>query len=280
MDMITSGGLRMPKLGLGTWQMSGAQCVQAVQSALGKGYRHIDTAEMYNNEEAVGEALAAGPVPREEIHITSKVWHEHLAPDAMRRAIETSLRKLRTDYVDLYLIHWPSPSMDLPKAIETLVSLKEAGQARQIGVSNFTVALMRRAVEEVGAPIVCNQVEYHLFLDQSKVLDYARAHGIAVTAYCPLARGKLDEHPEIAGIARKHGASPQQVALKWLLDQDAVSAIPKAAREASQQANWDAQTLMLDDADRAVIAHLAKTERIVNPAFAPAWDRPAADLAA
>jgi 2,5-diketo-D-gluconate reductase B len=278
--MITSGGLRMPKLGLGTWQMSGAACVQAVQSALAKGYRHIDTAEMYNNEEAVGEALAAGSVPRSDIHVTSKVWHEHLAPDAMRRAIETSLRKLRTDYLDLYLIHWPSPSMDLPKSIETLVSLKEAGQARRIGVSNFPVALMRRAVEEIGAPIVCNQVEYHLFLDQSKVLDYARANGIAVTAYCPLARGKLGEHPEIADIARKHGASPQQVALKWLLDQDGVSAIPKAARDASQQANWDAQSLTLDDEDRAIIARLTKSERIVDPAFAPAWDSTALGRAA
>jgi 2,5-diketo-D-gluconate reductase B len=187
--------------------------------------------------------------------------------------MEASLKLLKTDYVDLYLIHWPSPSMDLPKVLETLVSLKEAGFARRIGVSNFTVALMKRAVEEVGAPIVCNQVEYHVLLDQSKVLSYARAHGIAVTAYCPLARGKLGDHPEMAEIARKHGVSPEQVALKWLLDQDGVAAIPKASRDESQAANWAAQTLALDDRDRAMIASMAKNERIVDPAgFAPAWD--------
>jgi len=280
MDLITTGGLRMPKLGLGTWKMAGAECVRGVEAALAKGYRHIDTAEMYGNEEAVGEALAATSVPRADIHVTSKVWHEHLAPDAMRQAMETTLRKLRSDYVDLYLIHWPSPTMNLPQALETLVSLKEAGFARQIGVSNFTVALMQRAVEEVGAPIVCNQIEYHVMLDQSKVLEYARAHGIAVTAYCPLARGLLGEHREIAEIARKHGVSPEQVALKWLLDQDGVAAIPKAARDTSQQANFDAQKLVLDDADRAAIAKLSKSERIVNPAFAPAWDLPVLDKAA
>jgi 2,5-diketo-D-gluconate reductase B len=274
MDMITSGGLRMPKLGLGTWKMSGPDCVSGVLAALEKGYRHIDTAEMYGNEEAVGEALASTAVPRAEIHVTSKVWHEHLAPDAMRRAMDKTLKLLRTDYVDLYLIHWPSPSMDLPRALETLVSLQEAGQARRIGVSNFTVALMKRAVEEVGAPIVCNQIEYHVLLDQSQVLDYARAHDIAVTAYCPLARGKLGEHPDVAEIGRKHGASAEQVALKWLLDQPGVAAIPKAARDASQSANWAAQSLVLDDADRAILAALPKGERIVSPGFAPAWDAP------
>ena len=273
MEMITSGGLRMPKLGLGTWRMAGAECVRGVERALAKGFRHIDTAQMYGNEDAIGEALASTSVPRADIHVTTKVWHENLGPDAMRRAMEHSLTQLRTDYVDLYLIHWPSPNMDLPKVLETLVSLREAGHARQIGVSNFTVALMARAVEEVGAPIVCNQVEYHVLLDQSKVLAYARSKGIAVTAYCPLARGKLGDHKEVAEIARKHGASAQQVALKWLLDQDGVAAIPKAGRDESQQANLDALTLALDDADRAVIERLTKTERIVNPAgFAPAWD--------
>jgi 2,5-diketo-D-gluconate reductase B len=273
MEYLTQGGLRMPKLGLGTWKMAGAECVRGVEAALARGYRHIDTAQMYGNEDAVGEALAATAVPRADIHVTTKVWHENLKPDAMRRSMEASLKLLKTDYVDLYLIHWPSPSMDLPKVLETLVSLKEAGFARRIGVSNFTVALMKRAVEEVGAPIVCNQVEYHVLLDQSKVLSYARAHGIAVTAYCPLARGKLGDHPEMAEIARKHGVSPEQVALKWLLDQDGVAAIPKASRDESQAANWAAQTLALDDRDRAMIASMAKNERIVDPAgFAPAWD--------
>jgi 2,5-diketo-D-gluconate reductase B len=276
MDVITTGGLHMAKLGLGTWKMSGADCVRAVDAALALGYRHIDTAQMYGNEDAVGEALAATAVPRAKIHVTTKVWHENLAPDAMRRAMETSLRLLKTDYVDLYLIHWPSPSMNLPKVMETLVGLQDAGHARHIGVSNFTVSLLKQVIEDIRAPIVCNQVEYHVLLGQKKLLDYMPPHGIALTAYCPLARGKLDEHPEIASIAKKHGASPQQVALKWLLDQDGVAAIPKASRPESQRANWEAQHLALDDADRAVIAGLAENERIVSPAgFAPVWDQAA-----
>jgi 2,5-diketo-D-gluconate reductase B len=276
MNVITTGGLHMAKLGLGTWKMSGADCVRSVEAALARGYRHIDTAQMYGNEDAVGEALTSTPVPRADIHVTTKVWHDNLAPDAMRRAMDTSLRLLKTDYVDLYLIHWPSPSMDLPRVMETLVALKEAGYARRIGVSNFTVALLKRVVEDIRAPIVCNQVEYHVLLGQTKLLDYMRPHGIALTAYCPLARGKLDDHRDIAAIAKKHGASPQQVALKWLLAQDGVAAIPKASRHESQAANWEAQHLVLDDDDRAIIAGLAKNERIVSPAgFSPAWDQAA-----
>ena len=163
--------------------------------------------------------------------------------------------------------------MDLPRALEALMKLQADGLARNIGVSNFTVALLRRCVEEVQAPIACNQIEYHVMLDQSKVLDYARSKQIAVTAYCPLARGDLGDIAPLAEIATKHGATPAQVALKWLLDQDGVAAIPKAAQPANQQANLDALKLTLDDDDRAKIAALPKTNRLVSPAgFAPAWD--------
>jgi 2,5-diketo-D-gluconate reductase B len=276
MDATTPVGvpqnLLMPKLGLGTWRMSGLACTDAVLAALDRGYRHIDTAEMYGNEAEIGAALAATSVRRRDIHVTTKVWWEHLAPAALRAAAETSLRKLRLDHVDLFLIHWPSPRMDLPRALEALVKLREDGLTKNIGVSNFTVALMKQCVEEVGAPIVCNQVEYHLLLDQSKVLAYARAHGIAVTAYCPLARGDLGARPEIETVARKHGATAAQVALKWLLDQDGVAAIPKASRPENQQANLDALKLALDDADRAMLAQLPKNVRLVNPGMAPAWD--------
>ncbi|MBV9783498.1 MAG: aldo/keto reductase [Acidisphaera sp.] len=262
----------MPKLGLGTWRMRGAEGREAVERALALGYRHIDTAEMYGNEDAVGAALAGGGVKRADIHLTTKVWFENLAPEAMRRAMAASLAALRTDYVDLYLIHWPAPGMDLPRALETMMQLQEEGRARAIGVSNFTVALMRQAVEEIGAPIVCNQVEYHVLLDQSAVLSYARSKGVAVTAYAPLAQGRLAEHPPLQDLARKHGATPAQVALKWLLDQDGVAAIPKAQREASQRANLAALQIELDDADRQVIAGLPKDQRFVNPGFAPQWD--------
>jgi 2,5-diketo-D-gluconate reductase B len=272
MEMITTGGLHMPKLGLGTWRMSGQSCTDAIMGALDLGYRHIDTAQMYGNEAEIGAALAGTSVARDEIHVTTKVWWENLSPDAMRRAAESSLRALRLDHVDLYLIHWPAPKMDVPQAMDALMRLQSDGLTKQIGVSNFPVALMKRCVEEVGAPIVCNQVEYHIMLDQSKVLDYARSKGIAVTAYCPLARGNLDDIPELASIARRHGATPAQVALKWLLDQDGVAAIPKASQKANQEANLAAMSLRLDDEDRAVIAKLPKTNRLVNPGMAPAWD--------
>lgn len=275
MEQITAQDLRMDKLGLGTWRMRGAACRSAVEQALALGYRHLDTAEMYGNEDAVGAAIAAAGVPRGALHVTTKVWWEHLSPDGIKRALAASLKALRLDYVDLYLIHWPAPGMDLPASLETLMAVREAGWVRHIGVSNFPTALLRRAVEEVRAPIVCDQVEYHVLLDQSAVLDYARAKGLFVTAYCPLAQGRLAEHPVLAEIGRKHGASPAQIALKWLLDQPGVAAIPKAARRESQSANLAAFEVTLDDADRAAIAALPKDQRCVNPGFAPAWDKPA-----
>jgi len=274
MQELTAQDMRMPKLGLGTWRLSGAACQEAVERAIALGYRHIDTAQMYGNEDAVGAAIAASG-KRDEIHLTTKVWYDHLAPDAMRRAMDASLAALRTDRVDLYLIHWPAPEMNLPQALESLMRLKEEGKAHAIGVSNFPVALLRRAVEEVGAPIACNQIEYHVLLDQSAVLTYARSKGIAVTAYAPLAQGRLAEHAALVNIARRHGVTPAQVALKWLLDQDGVAAIPKAARRESQLANLAALQLSLDDADRVAIAGLPKAERFVNPGWAPAWDRAA-----
>ena len=275
MELITTRGLRMPKLGLGTWRLKDEAAREAVERALSLGYRHIDTAEMYGNEAEVGAAIAGARLPRDDIHLTTKVWWEHLTPDGITKALETSLKRLQTDHVDLYLIHWPSPDMDLPAALMTLVRLQEQGLARAIGVSNFPVALLKRAVEEIGAPIAVNQVEYHVLLGQGPVLEYARAHDIAVTAYCPIAQGKLADHEELGIIARKHGVTPPQVALKWLLDQPGVAAIPKAARRESQVANLEAMKLELDDADRAAIAMLPKTQRMVNPGFAPAWDKAA-----
>ncbi len=272
MDLITVQGMHMPKLGLGTWRMKGADCTDAVQRAIGLGYRHIDTAEMYGNEEAVGEAVANAGVPRGDLHVTTKVWYENLGADAMQRSIDGSLAKLRMDYVDLYLIHWPSAGMDLPAALANLMRVKEQGKARAIGVSNFPVAILRRAVEEIGAPIACNQIEYHVLLGQNSVLGYAETKDVSVAAYSPLGQGKLSGNEELRAIAQKHGATPAQVALKWLLDQHNVAAIPKAMRAESQQANLDALRLELDDADRAAISMLPKTQRMVNPGWAPVWD--------
>ena len=269
MDQITTHGMHMPKLGLGTWKMKGAACTAAVSHALSIGYRHIDTAEMYGNEADVGVALAA--VPRADVHVTSKVWYENVAADAMDRAIDATLNRLGTAYVDLYLIHWPAPGMDIRAAVAALVRVQESGRARAIGVSNFTVALLTEATAG-GAPIACNQVEYHVLLDQSALLAACRAQGVALAAYAPLAQGRLAEHEELAAIAHKHGATPAQVALRWLLDQDGVAAIPKAERPETQAANLDALRIVLDDTDRAVIAMLPKGRRFVNPGWAPTWD--------
>lgn len=273
MERVATHGLNMPKLGLGTWRLRGAECQRAVEGALAMGYRHLDTAQMYGNEDAVGAGMAASGVPRGDVHLTTKVWWENLAPDAMRRALETSLSLLKTDHVDLFLIHWPAPGLDLGASLETMTALRDEGRARAIGVSNFPTSLLRRAVEEVRAPIACEQLEYHVLLGQPAVLRYARSQGIAVTAYCPLAQGRLAEHPALAAIGAKHGCTAAQVALKWLLDQDGVCAIPKAGRPESQRANLDALTVTLDDADRAAIAALPKDQRMVNPGFAPAWDQ-------
>ena len=272
MQYVEARGMRMPKLGLGTWRMKGEECTNAVLGALDRGYRHIDTAQMYGNEDAVGEAIAATSVARNEIHLTTKVWHENLAPDRMQAAMDASLKLLKTSYVDLYLIHWPSANMNLAASLGPLIKFQETGLARHIGVSNFPSAMLREAVEVIQAPLVCNQVEYHVLRDQTAVLGMLGKHGMALTAYCPLAQGRLAEHPVLETIAKKHGATPAQVALKWLLDQHNVAAIPKAARAESQQANLDAMRLTLDDADRAAIAALPKNQRFVAPATGPKWD--------
>ncbi|MGA7808756.1 aldo/keto reductase [Bradyrhizobium sp.] len=272
MESLKTQGISLPRLGLGTYRMQGDVCRAAVESALALGYRHIDTAEMYANEEAVGAAIAAAGVPRAELHVTTKVWHENLAPEALRRAFDTSLKKLRLDRVDLYLVHWPSPSMNLPAVMETLMKLKQEGRTRAIGVANFTVALLKQAVEEIEAPIACNQIEYHVMLDQTKVKAYLAAKSIPLVAYCPLAQGRAASNDTLIRIGKKHDAAAAQVALKWLLDQDGVAAIPKASRAESQKANLDALSVTLDDDDRKAIAALPKDQRLVSPGFGPAWD--------
>jgi 2,5-diketo-D-gluconate reductase B len=243
MEHLQTLGLSLPRLGLGTFRLQGDACRAAVESALALGYRHIDTAEMYGNEDAIGAAIAASRVARKDLHVTTKVWNENLAPDAIRRAFDASLKKLRLDHVDLYLVHWPARNMNLPAMFEVLMRLKEAGRTRAIGVANFNIALLKTVVKAI--PLV---------------------------AYCPLAQGRVASDATLAAIGRKHGASAAQVALKWLLDQDGVAAIPKASRSESQRANLDALNVGLDDEDRQAIAALPKDQRCVNPGFAPAWD--------
>ena len=272
MEHLQTQGISLPRLGLGTFRLQGDACRVAVESALGLGYRHIDTAEMYGNEDPIGAAIAASGVARGDLHITTKVWNENLAPDAMRRAFDASLKKLKLDQVDLYLVHWPAKNMNLPAMFETLLKLKQEGRTRAIGVANFNIALLKTVVEEIKAPIACNQIEYHAMLDQTKVAKYLRDKSIPLVAYCPLAQGRAASDETLMAIGRKHNASAAQVALKWLLDQDGVAAIPKASRRESQRANLDALKVKLDDEDRKAIAALPKNKRCVSPGFAPAWD--------
>jgi len=272
MEYLQTQGISLPRLGLGTFRMQADVCRAAVESALGLGYRHIDTAEMYGNEEAIGAAIAAARVTRSDLHVTTKVWNENLAPDAIRRAFDASLKKLRLDQIDLYLVHWPAKNMNLPTMFEALMKLKEEGRAKAIGVANFNIAMLRTVVEEIKAPIACNQVEYHVMLDQTPLRKYMSAHAIPLVAYCPLAQGRAASDATLMAIGRKHGATAAQVALKWLLDQDGVAAIPKASRAESQKANLGALNVGLDDEDLQAIAGLQKDKRCVNPGFAPAWD--------
>ena len=272
METITTQGIAIPRLGFGTFRMPGADAQPVVESAIALGYRHIDTAAMYDNEAAVGAAIAVSGVNRNELFVTTKAWHDQLAPDALRRAFDASLGKLRLDHVDLYMIHWPSSDMDMVATLEALMSLRERGLARAIGVCNFNLPMIRRAVEEIGAPIASVQVEYHPFLSQDRMLSYLRGNGIPLTAYAPLAQGRAASDPTLAALGGKHGRSAAQMAIAWLLDQPGVIVIPKAARPESQKANLAALGVTLDDEDRTAIAALPKDQRFVRPPFAPEWD--------
>ncbi|TCR73374.1 aldo/keto reductase [Rhizobium sp. BK376] len=272
MDTIETQGVAMPRLGLGTFRMPGVSAQPAVESALSLGYRHIDTAAMYENEAAVGTAIAGSGIHRRELFVTTKVWHDQLAPEALQRAFATSLEKLKMDYVDLFLVHWPSADMDIAATLTAMERLREHGYARAIGVCNFNMPMIRRAVEEVQVPIAVHQVEYHPYLSQTPMLQYLRSKGIALTAYAPLAQGRAASDQVLENIGRKHAVSATQVAIAWLLGQDGVIAIPKAARVESQKSNLEAMSVRLDEEDLALIAALPKDQRFVNPPFACDWN--------
>jgi 2,5-diketo-D-gluconate reductase B len=252
--------------------MQGAECQAAVESAIGLGYRHVDTAEMYGNEAAVGAAIRACGVPRDELYLTTKVWWDKPRGAAIRRAFEGCLQRLAQPHVDLLLIHWPSPELDLPDALAALARLREEGLARAVGVANFPPGLLRRAVEAGIAPIACLQVEHHVYLSQQRLLDYTRQHGIVLTSYTPVAKGAVLEDAVIRRIAARHGATPAQVALAWLLAMPGVAAIPKAASPARQRENLGAVDLRLDAEDLAALDALPKGRRLVDPDIAPDWD--------
>jgi diketogulonate reductase-like aldo/keto reductase len=273
MKYVEAKGVRIPALGLGTWQLNGAVVRRMVGYALDIGYRHIDTAQMYGNEAEVGEAIAGSPVPRAEIWLTTKIWPDNFRADALRRAAERSVLTLGTE-PDLLLLHWPNPSVPLAETIGALNEVKRHGFARHIGISNFTVALIRDAVALSQEPLVVEQVEYHPFLDQQAVLAEVRANGMALTAYSPLAKGRAFSNRTLGRIGEGHGKSPGQIALRWLVQQDDVTAIPRSSREDGAKANLEIFDFALSEAEMAEIFALAHPGgREVNvPGFAPRWD--------
>lgn len=266
----TIKGANVPTLGFGTFELEGATCRNAVIKALETGYRHLDTARVYKNEAEVAQAIERSGVPRKDLFVTSKVWWEDLNPHGIREAIESSLKALQTDYLDLMLIHWPNPKVQLEDSIKTFQAFKEEGKIRHYGVSNFPAA---HFVEAAGyGEIFCNQVEYHPLLSQDAVLDAVRRHGSALTAYSPLAQGEAVGYPELEDIAGKHGKGSEQVALRWLIEQESVLAIPRSSNPNHIQSNFDIFDFELDAEDKERIARLPKNRRQIDPSFAPRWD--------
>lgn len=265
--------MNMPQLGLGTFRLQGQQAIDSVANGLALGYRHIDTAQIYGNEAEVGSALAASGVARGEVFVTTKIWTANMAGELVAPSLKESLRKLRLEQVDLTLVHWPSADVPVRETMEALRAAREAGLTAAIGISNFPVALMREAIDAVGAAgIATNQVELHPYLQNRAVAAFAREMGIHVTAYMPLAYGKVMDDPVIAAIAARHGATAAQVTLAWLLAKGH-AAIPSSTRRANLASNLDAARLVLDADDVAAIDALDRGERLVDPDFAPQWDR-------
>ncbi|MBP3979840.1 2,5-didehydrogluconate reductase DkgB [Acidovorax sp. JG5] len=275
MTSFTPSSPLLPAFGVGTFRLKDQVAIDSVRNALDLGYRAIDTAQIYGNEAAVGQAIADSGVPRGDLFITTKVWTEHLAGDKLIPSLKDSLTKLRTDHVDLTLIHWPSPGGAVPVA-EFMGALAEAraqGLTRLIGVSNFTIALLREAIAAVGADaIATNQIELHPYLQNRAVAEFARSQGIHTTSYMTLAYGKVLADPVVQAIAQARGATPAQVVLAWAL-QLGYAVIPSSTKRHNLASNLKAPLLRLTEDDMARIAALDRSERLVSPdGLAPAWD--------
>jgi diketogulonate reductase-like aldo/keto reductase len=272
--VVEAHGARIPLVGLGTWELRGRACARVVEQALRLGYRHVDTAELYDNEGEVGEGLRAAGIAREEVFVTTKVWPSHFAPHDLERSAQASLERLRLSHVDLLLLHWPNPQVPLRDTLGALCKVKRAGLARHIGVSNFTVALIEKAVKLANEPLVCNQIEVHPFIDQSKVIAAGRRHGMATVAYSPIARGGASGHKVLARIGQAHGKTAAQVSLRFLVQQGIV-VIPRTSRRERLSENLAIFDFELSGTEMGEIARLARRDgRIVDYAYSgsPQWD--------
>ncbi len=272
MYSVESHGARIPVLGLGTMTLKDETCVEIVSAALRLGYRHLDTAQMYGNEREVGEGLGASGVRREEVFLTTKVWHDRLAPGDLERSVDDSLTKLNVAAVDLLLIHWPNPKIPVADTLRSLAQVKRDGRTRHIGVANFPTGLLAEAVRDTIEPLVNNQIEVHPYIDQTKVIAASRGHGLTVTAYCPLARGKVPDDEVLVRIGAAHGKSASQVALRYLV-QLGLAVIPRSSKPERVAENFAIFDFTLSDAEMAEIAALRRRDgRLVNPPHAPKWD--------
>ncbi|MFL6815177.1 MAG: aldo/keto reductase [Bradyrhizobium sp.] len=272
MRFVEANGAEIPAIGLGTWELRGPTCARLVEQALKLGYRHIDTAQVYENEREVGQGLRSSRVPRDEVFVTTKVWTTHFAPNDLERSTKESLTKLRLSEIDLLLLHWPNPQVPLTETLGALAHAKKLGIVRHIGVSNFTVALLEEAAAACPEPLVCNQVEYHPYLDQTRVKDACARKGMALVAYSPVAKGRIKSDQSLARIGKSYGTTAAQVCLRWLVQQN-VSAIPRTSRVERLSENIDVFDFALSDGEMQQISSMgSKTGRLTNYGFAPKWD--------
>ena len=271
---VEAGGAKIPLLGLGTWELRGRTCARIVEQALRLGYRHVDTAEIYDNEHEVGEGLHASGVKRGDVFVTTKVWPDHFAPRELESAARESLSRLRLREVDLLLLHWPNSRIPLADTLGALCKVKREGLTRHIGVSNFTVALIEQAVQLATEPLVCDQIEYHPFLDQPKVIAACRKHDMAVVAYSPIARGKVRGDRVLARIGAAHNKTAAQVSLRFLVQQDIV-VIPRTSKTERLSENAAIFDFKLSPQEMTEIAALGRRDgRIVDWSYSGRanWD--------
>ncbi|MBV6489395.1 MAG: 2,5-diketo-D-gluconic acid reductase B [Pseudorhodoplanes sp.] len=263
---------QIPLVGLGTWELRGRECTRLVDQAIRLGYRHFDTAQLYGNEREVGEGVRASGIRREEVFVVTKVAPDNLAPGPLMRSVRDSIGNLRLGEIDLLLLHWPNKGVPLRETVAALCEVKREGLARHIGVSNYTVALLEEATRLSGERLVCNQIECHPYLDQTKVIAATRKHGMAVVAYSPIARGNAKGDATLARIGRAHGKSAAQVSLRWLVQQE-VAIIPRTSKVERLAENIALFDFTLSEAEMREIVGLAHPGgRIVDWAWSPKWD--------
>ena len=273
MQYIDAQSEKVPALGYGTWQLRGKDCVRGVQKALDVGYRHIDTAQAYGNELDVGTALNEYDINREDYFLTTKIWMDNFSPKKFLKSLDESLNKLQTEYVNMLLLHWPDDNSDFDETLGQLMEAKKSGKARLIGVSNYTVELMKNAQSKTDNTLVTNQVEFHPFIDQGPVLEWVRRHNMFLTGYSPLSRGDVLKSDTINSIGTKYKKNAGQVTLRWALQHERVAVIPKAASEDHIKGNFEVFDFELTQAEMDQISALHREDgRKVNPDWAPDWD--------